>query len=79
MGLCQYAGAHVYSQTFDPFSANKSFVMIHTASAGPKRIVLPGVHDVADALSGRPVASGVSEIRETLPMGVTRIYRITPR
>lgn len=79
LGLCRYAGVHVYSETFDPFSANKSFVMIHTASAGPKRIVLPGIHDVADALSGRPVASGVSEIQESLPMGVTRIYRITPR
>ena len=79
LGLCQYAGVHVYSQTFDPISANKSFVMIHTSSAGPKRIVLPGTHDVADALSGRPVAKATNEIRETLPMGVTRIYRITPR
>ena len=33
LGLCRYAGVHVYSETFDPFSASKSYVMIHTASA----------------------------------------------
>jgi hypothetical protein len=79
VGLCRYAGAHVYSETFDPLSANKSFVMIHTATAGPKRIVLPGTYDVTDVLSGRLVAKGTSEIRETLPMGVTKVYRTTPR
>jgi hypothetical protein len=79
LGLCRYAGVHVYSETLDPFSAGKSFVMIHTASAGPKRIVLPDKHDVVDALSNRPIGENVSEIEETLPMGVTRIYRITPR
>ncbi|NQT12970.1 MAG: beta-galactosidase, partial [Planctomycetes bacterium] len=79
LGLCRYAGVHVYCETFDTLSANKSFVMLHTASAGPKRIVLPGTHDVTDVLSGRPVAEGVGEIRETLPMGVTKVYRTTPR
>ena len=78
LGLCRYAGVHVYSETFDPFSASKSYVMIHTASAGPKRIVLPGRHDVVDALSGRPVGEGIAEIEKTLPKGTTRIYRITP-
>ncbi len=79
LGLCRYASVHIYSETLDPFSASKSFVMIHTASAGPTHIVLPGKHDVVDALSGRPIGKGVSEIQETLPVGVTRIYRITPR
>ena len=78
LGLCRYAGVHVYSETFDPFSASKSYVMIHTASAGPKRIVLPGSHDVVDALTGRPIGKGIAEIEETLPKGTTRIYRITP-
>ena len=78
-GLCRYAGVHVYSETFDPFSASKSFVMLHTASAGPKRIVLPGKCDVFDALSDRPIGKGVSEIQETLPTGVTRIYRLAPQ
>jgi len=79
LGLCRYAGVHVYSDTFDTFSANKSFVMIHTASAGPKRIVLPGEYDVDDVLSGKSVGKNVSEIQETLPKGVTRIYRVVPR
>ena len=79
LGLCRYAGVHVYSDSFDPFSANKSFLMIHTASAGPKRIVLPGSYNVSDALADRTVAEGTSEIRETLPVGETRIYRIAPQ
>jgi concanavalin A-like lectin/glucanase superfamily protein/glycosyl hydrolase family 42 (putative beta-galactosidase) len=79
LGLCRYAGVHVYSETFDPFSASRSFVMIHTASAGSKHIVLPGKHDVVNALSGQLIGEGIREIEETLPEGVTRIYRITPR
>ncbi len=79
LGLCRYAGVHVYCETLDPFSASKSFVMIHTASAGPKHIVLTGKHDVVDALSDRPIGRAISVIEETLPVGVTRIYRITPR
>ena len=78
LGLCRYAGVHVYSETFDPFAANKSFVMIHTAAAGTKRIVLPGAHDVSDVLSGRTVAIDARVIEERLPAGVTRSYRIEP-
>ena len=76
LGLCRYAGVHVYSETFDPLSANKSFVMIHTASAGAKHIVLPADYDVTDVLTGRLVTRGSHEIHETLPTGVTRIYRM---
>jgi len=79
LGLCRYAGVHVYSETFDPLSANKSFVMIHTATAGDKRIVLPGEHDVSNVLRGRTVGTNTRVIEERLPAGVTRIYRITPR
>ncbi len=79
LGLCRYAGVHVYSETFDPLSANRGFVMIHTATAGPKRIALPGSHNVTDVLSGRTLAEETDEIRETLPASVTRIYRLAPR
>ena len=79
LGLCRYAGVHVYSETFDPFSASNSYVMIHTASAGPKCIVLPGKHDVIDALSGRSIGEGITRIEETLPLGTTRIYQITQK
>ena len=78
LGLCRYAGVHVYSETFDPFFANKGFAMIHTASAGPKRIALPGAHDVFDALTGKPVGRGITEIRTTLPAQTTRVYRLVP-
>ena len=78
LGLCQYAGVHAYSQTFDPFFANRGFAVIHTASAGPKRIALPGAHDVHNALTGRVVGRGITEIRATLPKHTTRVYWLTP-
>ena len=76
-GLCRYAGVHVYSETLDPFFANKSFAMIHTASAGAKRIALPEASDVTDVLTGRSLGRSIRVIEETLPAGVTKIYRVS--
>ena len=78
LGLCRYAGVHVYSETLDPFFANQGYAMIHTGTAGSKRIVLPGARDVFDALTGTSIGRRVSEIRSDLPRGVTRIYRLAP-
>jgi len=77
-GLCREAGAHVYSESFDPFFANAGYAMLHTATAGSKRIALPGTYDLFDALSGEALGSRVSVVEETLPRGVTRIYRLAP-
>lgn len=74
-GLCRAAGVHVYSETFDPFFANAGYAMLHTSTAGRKRIALRGTFDVFDALSGKRLGSAVNMIEEDLPAKVTRIYR----
>ena len=78
-GLCRYAGVHVYSETFDPFFANAGYAVIHTATAGPKRLTLPAAADVTELVTGQPVGKGLSVIAQDLPAGVTRIYRLQRR
>ncbi len=79
LGLCRYAGVHVYSETFDPFFANTSYAMVHTSTEGVKRIVLPGEADVTELVTGNEIGAGLSVIEERLPAGVTRIYRMDHR
>ncbi len=75
-GLCRYAGVHVYSESLDPFFANAGYAVIHTATAGPKRLALPAPADVTELVTGRPVGTGLSVVAQDLPAGVTRIYRL---
>ncbi|MEN6497789.1 MAG: LamG-like jellyroll fold domain-containing protein [Thermoguttaceae bacterium] len=76
-GLVRYAGGHVYSNTDDPLFANDNYLMIHTATAGPKRLALPGRRDVLDVMTGQSVGKNLSVIEADLPAEVTRIYRLT--
>jgi len=75
-GLCRYAGVHVYSESSDPFFAGAGYAMIHTATHGLKRILLPEKADVVELVTGQEVGKGLSVIEEHLPAGVTRIYRL---
>jgi Concanavalin A-like lectin/glucanases superfamily/Beta-galactosidase len=79
MGICDYAGVHVYSRSFDVLSANRSYLMLHAASDGEKQLSLPGNYDVYDALANKKVASGISSFSTTLSAGDTRIYRLVPQ
>lgn len=78
LGLCRYAGVHVYSESFDPFFANTGYAVIHTASAGAKRITLPVPADVTELTTGVSMGKRVRTIEDRLPAGVTRIYRTAP-
>lgn len=78
-GLCRYAGVHVYSDSADPFFANAGYAVIHTATAGVKRITLPVPADVTELVTGKQVGKGLSAIEQDLPAGVTRIYRLQRR
>ena len=76
MGLCDYAGVPVYSRSFDVFNANKSYLMLHTVSAGEKTITLPAKSDVTEILGNKVVARNAKTFSENLEAGVTRIYRV---
>lgn len=75
-GLCRHAGVHVYSETFDAFSASAGYAMLHTITPGLKRIVLPAPADVRELVTGRETGAGMDVIEEELPAGVTRLYRL---
>jgi len=75
LGLCRYAGVHVYSATFDPFSAGATYCVIHTTTEGAKRMALPTPSDVMEITAGRELGRGIGVIEEQLPAGVTRVYR----
>jgi hypothetical protein len=76
MGLCDYAGVHVYSRSFDIFGANKSYIMLHAVNSGKKVIDLPGKYDVYNALTNQKIASNSSQIIDSVPAKETRIYRL---
>jgi hypothetical protein len=76
MGLCDYAGVHVYSRSFDVFGANKSYIMLHAVNSGKKVIDLPGKYDVYNALTNQKIASNSSQIIDSVPAKETRIYRL---
>ncbi len=67
----EYAGVHVCSDTYDTFFANRSYAMLHTATAGDKRMVLTEPADVTELVTGRSLGP-VNVIEEALPAGVTR-------
>lgn len=74
--LCDYAGIHVYHRDFDVFNANKSFLLLHTTTAGRKTVTLPQAATVRELLSGQIVAKDTARIVEELPANATRIYAI---
>jgi len=76
LGLYRYAGVHVYCDTFDTVGASRDYLMIHTATAGRKKLRLPRKCNVTELITGKHVGSNVRTIREKLPKGVTRIYRL---
>jgi hypothetical protein len=75
MGLCDYAGAHIYSRSFDVMSANQNYLMLHAVSSGKKTFRLPEKRDISDALTGRKVASDATQWEESVPAKETRIYQ----
>lgn len=77
MDLCDYAGVHVYSRSFDVFSANKSYIMLHTSSKGTKTINLPAKCNVKEVFTGKIIGTGISSFSEDLPEQDTRIYQLS--
>jgi hypothetical protein len=73
-GLCDYAGVHVYSRSYDVLYANKSYVSLYTQEAGNKTISLPQRGSVREVLSGQSVAKSVNQFSEHVPAETERLY-----
>lgn len=72
--IASYARAHIYSYSDDVLYADRNFIAIHTVKSGQKTIYLPGKADVCDIIRNRLVAKDVSEFRDKLEAGETRLY-----
>lgn len=76
-GLCDYAGVHIYSRSYDVLYANKSYVMLYTSKAGKKTISLPHSTNVREEFSNQTIASNVKQFSEQVPAGTARLYLLT--
>jgi hypothetical protein len=76
LGLCRYAGVHVYCESFDVCSANRSYVMLHTSAPGQKTIRLPRKCTVTDAVNQECLAADTNSVELDLPAGATRLLRL---
>jgi hypothetical protein len=69
------AGAHVWMDTNDILAAGRGYLMVHAASDGVKRIVLPAKSDVHEIFGATPDRKGISVIEEPMKKGETRVWR----
>ncbi|MBN1490022.1 MAG: hypothetical protein JXA69_08905, partial [Phycisphaerae bacterium] len=68
------AGVHIYCDSDDPFSANASWVCLHTATAGRKTIRLPASAPVFDTVDEKLVVASDTEFAVDLDAGETGIW-----
>jgi hypothetical protein len=68
------AGAHVYNFRDDVLYVNRSFLALHTASAGVRTLHLPRRTSVYDVYAGTLVARDVVQLDVDLPVRRTVIY-----
>jgi hypothetical protein len=76
LGLCRFAGVHVYCESFDVSIANKSYFMLHTSTPGHKVLHLPRRATVSDAVTQQPIAEDTDKVEFDLPAGVTKLLRL---
>jgi len=74
--LGRRAGCHLYCDADEIVYANRSFLAIHTGTAGERTFHLRKPADVTDALSGRVLGRGVTQFRDAIPAFQTRIYAL---
>ncbi len=69
------AGVHVYSDCGDVITANESWLMIHTRTAGSKQIRLPGRYKKVTEITGEKViGENIDTFTIDLPQYVTAIF-----
>ncbi len=69
------AGAHVWMDTDDVFAAGRGYVMVHAASDGEKRVILPKPCNAREIFGASPDVSGVTVLVERMKLGETRVWR----
>jgi hypothetical protein len=77
MGLCDYAQVHVFSRSFDVFNANKSYLLLHTTTAGKKTFNLKEKYKVKELFTNKNFGGKSASFTDDLPAKTTRIYQLT--
>lgn len=79
-GIYEFLGIHRYSKGWDVVSCNRSYLMLHSSSAGDKTIELKEPADVTEVFSGEVLGRNVKSFTDrNVPFGTTRYYKITGR
>ncbi len=73
--LYREAGVHVYSDCGDVLSANESWLMLHTRSAGSKRVVLPeSYRKITEITAEKVIAENTGTFSIDLPSLSTAVF-----
>jgi hypothetical protein len=74
--LARQAAVHVYVDSGDQVLSENGYLSVHAGSDGERTVRLPKVSNVADAVTGKPVALAAREFRAALRRGETGIWTI---
>ena len=75
--LLKLAGCHIYSESnADVIYSSNHYVALHSASAGQKRICLPGSYSVYDVFEGRFVSMNTNTITFEHDANDTHLFRL---
>lgn len=73
-GIAAKAGVHIYNYQDDGLYVNRSFISIHTGTAGVRHIRLPEKSDVYDIYNNKLIARNTSRFSIDLPVRHTVLY-----
>jgi hypothetical protein len=76
LGLCDYAGVHVYSRSYDILSVNSGYLMLHAVNGGVKTLSLPRSATVRELFSGKKISAGGKKFTDRVEKKHTRVYEL---
>lgn len=77
--LARRAGCHLYCDADEIIYANRSFLAIHTRSAGPRTFALRQPADVTEIFTGQELGNRVSRFEDAIGAFRTRVYVLGDR
>ena len=75
--LARYAGCHIVCDTDDFVFMNASYLSVHAASSGMKRLSLPRASSVVELYTGSNYGEETREIVVPMEAGATVTFRLS--
>jgi hypothetical protein len=76
--IARFAGVHIWLDSDDALYTDGQYVGVHAATAGTKRLRLPGPRRVFDARTGQAVATDGTTVAVPLQPAETALLRLEP-